>query len=214
MAKVAPSILAADFSRLQEVLAETERAGADLLHLDIMDGHFVPNLTFGPLIVQAIRKLTRLPLDAHLMILEPSRYIPEFIQAGADTVTIHVEAEDHILETLQQIRAYGSQSGISLNPPTAVEVLLPYLPHVDRVLVMSVHPGFAGQTFIPETLAKVEFLAQYREREGLHYEIAIDGGINAETGRKAVEAGADILVAGSFVYQGPIAERIQTLKRL
>ncbi len=214
MAKVAPSILAADFSRLPEVLAETERAGADLLHLDVMDGHFVPNLTFGPLIVQAIRKLTRLPLDAHLMILQPSRYIRQFIDAGADQVTIHVEAEPDIPNTLQTIRQLGAKVGISLNPPTAVEVLLPYLPDVDVVLVMSVHPGFSGQTFIPETLQKVEFLAQYREKEGLSYEIAIDGGIHKETGRRARAAGADILVAGSYVYEGPIRERIRDLKRL
>lgn len=192
---IAPSVLSADFSRLAEEIRDVEAAGCDAIHIDVMDGHFVPNLTIGPLVVSAIHRVTELPLDVHLMIEEPSRYIAEFCKAGADWITVHVEAEKDILGVLQKIRAAGAKAGLSLRPKTPVETLFPYLPHLDLVLVMSVEPGFGGQSFMPEMMDKVKVLRQ--KFQGL---ISVDGGIGAGNASQALEAGADILVAGSAVF--------------
>ena len=192
---IAPSLLSADFSRLAEEVRDVERAGCDALHIDVMDGHFVPNLTIGPLVVAAIHRVTELPLDVHLMIDTPSRYIAEFRKAGADWITIHVEAEKDICGVLQAIRASGAKAGLSLRPKTPVETMLPYLPELDLVLVMSVEPGFGGQSFMPDMMEKVKVLRS--KFQGL---ISVDGGIGTGNASQALEAGADVLVAGSAVF--------------
>lgn len=192
---IAPSLLSADFSRLAEEIRDVEKAGCDALHIDVMDGHFVPNLTIGPLVVSAIRKVTKLPLDIHLMIDTPSRSIAEFRKAGADWITVHVESEKDISSVLQMIRSSGAKTGISLRPKTPVETLFPYLSELDLILVMSVEPGFGGQTFMPEQMAKI--VAARRQFKGL---ISVDGGIGAGNASQALEAGADILVAGSAIF--------------
>jgi ribulose-phosphate 3-epimerase len=192
---IAPSLLSADFSRLAEEIRDVEKAGCDALHIDVMDGHFVPNLTIGPLVVSAIRKVTKLPLDVHLMIDMPSRFMAEFRKAGADWITVHVEAEKDVRGVLQMIKASGAKVGISLRPKTAVEMLLPYLSDLDLILVMSVEPGFGGQSFMPEMMNKVKTLRP--KFQGL---ISVDGGIGAGNASQALEAGADILVAGSAVF--------------
>jgi ribulose-phosphate 3-epimerase len=192
---IAPSLLSADFSRLAEEIRDVEKAGCDALHIDVMDGHFVPNLTIGPLVVSVIRKVTKLPLDVHLMIDMPSRSLVEFRKAGADWITVHVEAEKDVRGTLQKIRALGAKAGISLKPKTAVETLFPYLPDLDLILVMSVEPGFGGQSFMPEMMGKVKALRP--KFQGL---ISVDGGIGTGNASQALEAGADILVAGNAVF--------------
>ena len=192
---LAPSLLSADFSRLAEEIRDVEKAGCEALHVDVMDGHFVPNLTIGPVVVSAIRKVTKLPLDVHLMIDMPSRYIADFRKAGADWITIHVEAEKDVHGALQMIRASGAKAGLSLRPKTAVETLFPYLPELDLVLIMSVEPGFGGQSFMPEMMEKVKVLRP--KFQGL---ISVDGGIGAGNASQALEAGADILVAGSAIF--------------
>lgn len=192
---IAPSLLSADFSRLAEEVRDVEKAGCDALHIDVMDGHFVPNLTIGPLVVSAVRKVTKLPLDVHLMIDMPSRYLAEFRKAGADWITVHVEAEKNVRGVLQMIKTSGAKAGISLKPKTAVETLLPYLPDLDLILVMSVEPGFGGQSFMPEMMEKIKALRP--KFQGL---ISVDGGIGAGNASQALEAGADILVAGSAVF--------------
>ena len=192
---LAPSLLSADFGRLAEEIRDVEKAGCDVIHIDVMDGHFVPNLTIGPLVVSAIHRVTELPLDVHLMIDAPSRYISEFRKAGADWITIHVEAEKDIRGVLQAIRASGAKAGLSLRPKTPVETMLPYLPELDLVLVMSVEPGFGGQSFMPDMMEKVKVLRS--KFQGL---ISVDGGIGAGNASQALEAGADILVAGSSVF--------------
>ncbi|MFA5158966.1 MAG: ribulose-phosphate 3-epimerase [Candidatus Omnitrophota bacterium] len=192
---IAPSLLSADFSRLAEEIRDVEKAGCDALHIDVMDGHFVPNLTIGPLVVSAIRKVTKLPLDVHLMIDAPSRYITEFRKAGADWITIHVEAENDVRKTLQEIKKLGAKAGISLRPKTPVETILPYLPDLDVILIMSVEPGFGGQSFMPDTMEKIKVLRP--KFQGL---ISVDGGIGAGNASQALEAGADVLVAGSAVF--------------
>ncbi len=197
---MAPSLLAADFAALDREIARMAIGGADLFHLDIMDGHFVPNLTFGPHIVQAVRRLTDLPLDAHLMLTRPDRYTEQFIQAGADAVTIHVECEADISATLAGIRRLGARPGISLDPATPVSDLEPYLGIVDLVLVMTVRPGFGGQEFDPVGLEKIRALAEARKAGAGDFLISVDGGINADTGRRCREAGADILVSGSWLF--------------
>ncbi len=192
---IAPSLLSADFNRLAEEIRDVEKAGCDALHIDVMDGHFVPNLTIGPLVVSAIRKVTKLPLDVHLMIDMPSRFMAEFRKAGADWITVHVEAEKDVRGVLQMIKASGAKVGISLRPKTAVEMLFPYLQDLDLILVMSVEPGFGGQSFMPEMMAKVKMLRP--KFPGL---ISVDGGIGVGNASQALEAGADILVAGSAVF--------------
>lgn len=199
-AHVAPSLLSADFSDLRTDLDDMTAAGADLFHLDVMDGHFVPNITFGPFICRAIRGATRLPLDAHLMISHPAKYLEAFAKAGVDAVTIHVEAEGDMGEILDQIGALGLQRGISLRPGTDVDRLMPLLDRLDLILVMSVEPGFGGQKFDPGAVDKIAQLHERRRQEGRQFLISVDGGINAETGASCRAAGADILVSGSWLF--------------
>jgi ribulose-phosphate 3-epimerase len=198
---VAPSILSADFARLAEELAKVEKAGADLIHLDVMDGHFVPNITFGPGLVKAVRKSTRLPLDVHLMIEKPELYINKFAEAGADYLTVHFEACNHLHRTIQSIKNLGLRAGVSLNPHSPPFLLDQILSELDLVLLMSVNPGFGGQKFIENTLNKISAVKSFIEE--YHYDclIEVDGGINETTGKKCVEAGAQILVAGSYIFK-------------
>ncbi len=195
---IAPSLLSADFSRLAEEVRDVENAGCDALHIDVMDGSFVPNITIGPLVVAAVHRVTELPLDVHLMIDTPSRYVAEFRKAGADWITVHVEAEKDIHGVLRMIRESGAKTGLSLRPKTPVETVLPYLPELDMVLVMSVEPGFGGQKFMPDMMEKVKVLRS--KFEGL---ISVDGGITAGNASQVVLAGADLLVAGSSVFGKP-----------
>jgi ribulose-phosphate 3-epimerase len=207
---LAPSLLSADFSRLAEEVRDVENAGCDALHIDVMDGHFVPNLTIGPLVVSAVHRVTELPLDVHLMIDMPSRYIAEFCKAGADWITVHVEAEKDVHGVLKMIRDSGAKAGLSLRPKTAVETIFPYLPELDLVLVMSVEPGFGGQSFMPDMMEKVKVLRS--KFQGL---ISVDGGIGAGNASQALEAGADILVAGSAVFgKADRAKAIQEFREI
>ncbi|MEK3935126.1 ribulose-phosphate 3-epimerase [Sporosarcina sp. FSL W7-1349] len=213
MIKIAPSILSADFSKLAEEVKEVEAAGAELIHVDVMDGHFVPNITMGPIVVEALRPVTKLPLDVHLMIENPDMYIEAFADAGADYITVHVEACRHLHRTLQLIRSKGVKSGVVLNPHTPVETILHVLDEVDMVLFMTVNPGFGGQKFIHSVIPKVKQLADIIKERGLSIEIEIDGGINEETIIPCVEAGATIFVAGSAIYNAPNrAEALQKIK--
>jgi ribulose-phosphate 3-epimerase len=197
--KIAPSILSADFGALGEDIARVERAGADLLHVDVMDGRFVPNITIGPVVVAAIRKRTRLPLDVHLMIVEPERYLADFARAGADSLTVHAEACPHLARTLAQIRELGARAGVALNPATPPEVLEYVLDDLDLVLVMSVNPGFGGQKFIPSAYAKVH---QVRAMLGTRpADVSVDGGVKLEHVRPLAEQGASVLVAGSAIFE-------------
>lgn len=200
MVKIAPSILSADFAKLGEEIIDVEKGGADFIHVDVMDGHFVPNITIGPLIVEAIRPITKLPLDVHLMIENPNQYIETFAKAGADYITVHVEACRHLHRTIQHIKSFGVKAGVVLNPATPVETIQHILQDIDMVLLMSVNPGFGGQKFIPEVLPKIRKVKEMAEQKGLHIEIEIDGGVNPETAKQCVEAGATVLVAGSAVY--------------
>jgi len=200
MIKIAPSILSADFSRLGEEVQAIDRAGADYIHIDVMDGHFVPNITIGPLVVRALRAVTRKPLDVHLMIENPDLFIPEFARAGADIITVHQEAVAHLHRTLQLIKSLGKQAGVSLNPATPVETLDVILDELDLVLVMSVNPGFGGQAFIPSALDKIRALRQRITQRGLATELQVDGGVKIDNIREVVGAGADVLVAGSAVF--------------
>jgi len=197
---VAPSLLSADFMRLADELQAVEAAGADLLHLDIMDGHFVPNITFGPGLVKAIRTATRLPLDVHLMIDNPELYIPRFIDAGANYLTVHYEASTHLHRNIHAIKNLGVKAGVSLNPHNPVSLLEEVLGDADLVLLMSVNPGFGGQVFIERTLDKIRAARKTIAEKEYDCLIEIDGGINADTGRRCIEAGADILVAGNYIF--------------
>ncbi len=201
-ARIAPSILSADFARLGEDLRAVEAAGAELIHVDVMDGRFVPNITIGPLVVEAVKRSTTLPLDVHLMIVEPEKYIGDFVKAGAATVTVHQEACPHLHRTLQQIRAAGARPSVVLNPSTPLCTIEEVLTEVDQVLLMSVNPGFGGQSFIPSTVDKVRRLRAMLDARGLsRVDIQVDGGINAETAKQVVAAGATVLVAGNAVFK-------------
>ncbi len=214
MIKLAPSILSADFARLGQQIDEVARAGADYVHVDVMDGHFVPNITIGAPVVASIRRATTLPLDVHLMIEHPERYVSQFAQAGADIVTVHAEASAHLHATIRLIKELGAKAGVSLNPPTPLAVIEEFLPHVDLVLIMSVNPGFGGQSFMPETLPKIANMRRLLKNRELHAELEVDGGINADNASDIVEAGADILVAGNSIFgaQEGIGEAIRRLR--
>jgi len=198
---IAPSILSADFAKLGQEVVEVERGGADWLHVDVMDGHFVPNITFGALVMGAIAPLTKLPLDVHLMIENPERYIPDFAKAGAHLITVHQEACVHLHRVLHMIKEHGVKAGVALNPATPVSSIREVLEDVDLVLVMTVNPGFGGQAFIPSTLRKIKELKELREELGLkNLRIEVDGGISAATAPLVARAGADVLVAGNAVF--------------
>lgn len=199
---IAPSILAADFARLGEEIAAVAEAGADYIHVDVMDGHFVPNLTIGPAVVKAVRSATTLPFDVHLMISPVDQYIEAFVDAGADILTVHPEAGPHLHRTLQSIRAAGAKAGVALNPATPAEVIAQILDDIDLVLVMSVNPGFGGQKFIPSQLEKLEKVRRLIDASGRDILLEVDGGVDPETAPKAIAAGARMLVAGSAVFRG------------
>jgi ribulose-phosphate 3-epimerase len=214
MKKIAPSILSADFSRLGEEIQTVEKAGADLIHIDVMDGHFVPNITIGPLVVQAVRKVTALPLDVHLMISNPNQYIEDFARAGSDIITVHVEIDVHLNRTINLIKKQGLKAGVVLNPATPLSALDYVLEEVDMVLLMSVNPGFGGQFFIPNVAHKIARLREIIDVRNLPVEIEVDGGINFDTGRMVAKAGADIFVAGSAIFgSDDYAKTIQALRK-
>ncbi|WP_342430555.1 ribulose-phosphate 3-epimerase [Neobacillus sp. FSL H8-0543] len=200
MVKIAPSILSADFAKLGEEIKAVEQGGADYIHIDVMDGHFVPNITIGPLIVEAVRPITTLPLDVHLMIENPDQFIEAFAKAGANYITVHVEACRHLHRTIQLIKSFGIKAGVVLNPATPVDTIQHILGDIDMVLLMSVNPGFGGQKFIPEVLPKIKKVREVAAEKGLTIEIEIDGGVNPETAKLCIEAGANVLVAGSAIY--------------
>jgi ribulose-phosphate 3-epimerase len=200
MVKIAPSILSANFAKLGEEILDVERGGADYIHVDVMDGHFVPNITIGPLIVEAIRPVTKLPLDVHLMIEKPDQYIEQFVKAGADIITVHVEACTHLHRTIQTIKSFGIKAGVVLNPATPVSTIEQIIDDVDMVLLMTVNPGFGGQKFIQSVVPKIKQVANLIKERNLSVEIEIDGGVDEHTAKICIEAGATVLVAGSAVY--------------
>lgn len=211
--KIAPSILSADFSRLGEHVREAERGGADVIHVDVMDGHFVPNITIGPLVVEALKRVTGLPLDVHLMIENPERYVEDFARAGADYITVHAEATVHLDRLLAQIRDTGCKAGVALNPATPPVVLDYVWDKVDLILCMTVNPGFGGQRFIPAVLPKIRQIADARRRGLWKGELEVDGGVNVETAGLVAEAGADLLVAGSAVFCAPdVSEAVKAIR--
>ncbi len=210
---IAPSILSADFSKLGEEVKEVESAGADLLHLDVMDGAFVPNITFGPLVVEAIRKVSSLTFDVHLMIESPDKYIEDFAKAGADWISVHAEATIHLHRTVWKIKDLGKKAGVALNPHTPLEVIKYLLEDLDYVVIMSVNPGFGGQKFIPWSLKKIKHLADLKKEQNLNFLIEVDGGVNKNTAPEVIKAGAEVLVAGSAVFKNkPYSKAIQELK--
>ncbi|MGI6707016.1 MAG: ribulose-phosphate 3-epimerase [Clostridia bacterium] len=208
MIKIAPSILSADFSILADEVASLEKAGADYIHVDIMDGHFVPNITFGPGVVKALKRKTSLPLDVHLMIENPDQYIDAFVEAGADILTVHVEAATHLQRTLNTIREKGVKAGISLNPATPVEYVDYVLDDIDMVLIMTVNPGFGGQKFIPSMIRKIQRVRDLVEGIKHTIEIEVDGGITPDNVDAVIKAGANVIVAGSAVFQAPDRKKV------
>jgi ribulose-phosphate 3-epimerase len=213
MGKIAPSILSADFSRLGEEIRNVEKAGADYIHVDVMDGHFVPNITIGPLVVEAVKKVTALPLDVHLMISNPDQFVEDFVRAGADILTIHVEAVHHLHRSIQHIRKAGAKPAVSLNPASPLHSIDYILQDLDMVLVMSVNPGFGGQAFIPSVIPKIERLKEMIQERNLNIEIEVDGGIGPETIHSVSKAGANVFVAGSAIFGSDDYEKTMSLMR-
>ena len=210
--KISPSILSADFSILGDEIKSLERAGADLIHIDVMDGHFVPNITMGPPIIKMVRKCTKLPFDVHLMISPVEKYIKAFADAGSDIITIHPEATDNLKRAVSTIKSLGKKAGVSLNPKTPISALMDVINDIDLILIMSVNPGFAGQSFMGEVLPKVTELRKMINDKKLKIDIEIDGGINFETAPLAVKAGANILVSGTTIFSGSLKDNIQKLR--
>ena len=213
--QISPSILSADFSQLGNEIKRLEEGGADMIHVDVMDGHFVPNLTMGPPVIKSLRKYTKLPFDVHLMISPVHKYIQDYADAGADIITIHPEATDNLKDSIDHIKKLNKKVGVSLNPQTKVEVITNLLNDIDLILVMSVNPGFGGQKFMPEVLVKIKQLRDIREERKLNYDSEIDGGINFDNNKLAIEAGANILVSGTSVFKnndGNIKKNIDLLK--
>ncbi len=210
--KISPSILSADFSILGDEIKSLEQAGADLIHIDVMDGHFVPNITMGPPIIKIIRKCTKLPFDVHLMISPVEKYIKAFADAGSDIITIHPEATDNLKRAVSTIKSLGKKAGVSLNPKTPISALMDVINDIDLILIMSVNPGFAGQSFMGEVLPKVTELRKMINDKKLKIDIEIDGGINFETAPLAVKAGANILVSGTTIFSGSLKDNIQKLR--
>jgi ribulose-phosphate 3-epimerase len=210
--KISPSILSADFSILGDEIKSLEQAGADLIHIDVMDGHFVPNITMGPPIIKMVRKCTKLPFDVHLMISPVEKYIKAFADAGSDIITIHPEATDNLKRAVSSIKSLGKKAGVSLNPKTPISALMDVINDIDLILIMSVNPGFAGQSFISEVLPKVTELRKMINDKKLKIDIEIDGGINFETAPLAVKAGANILVSGTTIFSGSLKDNIQKLR--
>jgi ribulose-phosphate 3-epimerase len=210
--KISPSILSADFSTLGDEIKSLEKAGADLIHIDVMDGHFVPNITMGPPIIKMVRKCTKLPFDVHLMISPVEKYIKAFADAGSDIITIHPEATDNLKRAVATIKSLGKKAGVSLNPKTPISALMDVINDIDLILIMSVNPGFAGQSFMSEVLLKVTELRKMINEKKLKIDIEIDGGINFETAPLAVKAGANILVSGTTIFSGSLKDNIQKLR--
>ena len=210
--KISPSILSADFSILGDEIKNLEKAGADLIHIDVMDGHFVPNITMGPPIIKQIRKCTKLPFDVHLMISPVEKYIKAFANAGSDIITLHPEATDNLKRAVQTVKSFGKKAGVSLNPKTPISALMDVINDIDLILIMSVNPGFAGQSFMSEVLPKVTELRKMINDKKLKIDIEIDGGINFETAALAVKAGANILVSGTTIFSGSLKDNIQKLR--
>ena len=213
--KISPSILSADFSQLGKEISNLEKGGADLIHVDVMDGHFVPNLTIGPPVIKALRKYTKLPFDVHLMISPVHKYIKDFANAGSDIITIHPEATNDLKESISHIKEFNKKVGVSLNPDTKINVIESNLNNIDLVLIMSVYPGFGGQKFIPETINKIKDLKKIKDKNNYSFDIEVDGGINFSNSRDVINAGANILVSGTTIFSennGDIKKNIETLK--
>ena len=213
--QISPSILSADFSQLGNEIKRLEVCGADLIHVDVMDGHFVPNLTIGPPVIKALRKYTKLPFDVHLMINPVHKYIKEYAKAGSDIITIHPESTENLKSSIKEIKDLKKKAGVSLNPDTPIETILNDLNDIDLILVMSVFPGFGGQKFIPEVLKKIDELSKLRTKNNLNYKIEVDGGIDFSNSKKAIEAGADILVSGTTIFKennGDLKKNIEILR--
>ena len=213
--QISPSILSADFSQLGNEIKRLEDGGADMIHVDVMDGHFVPNLTIGPPVIKALRNYTKLPFDVHLMIAPVHKYIKNYAEAGADIITIHPEATDNLKESINYIKELGKKVGVSLNPNTKIDIIKEFFSEINLILIMSVHPGFGGQKFIPEVLVKIKELKKIKDQQNFNFDIEVDGGINFDNSKLAIEAGANILVSGTTIFKnnnGNIKKNIDILK--